>query len=385
MDQPVIAGYGLTEVGKVYGRNAASFAAEAVRLAVQDSGFRLSDIDGLLVSAGKSRGVDLSLAESLGLTDLRLLSQVNSFGATAGGMVQQAALAVTSGQASRVVCVFADAPLKEGVPASKAYRRPAAAGHRGHLLASGISNPTASYALAARRHMETYGTTVEQLGSVAVSQRAWAAKNPIAQFRETLTLEQHRDSRLVVEPLRLLDCCLVSNGGAAVVVTRADLATESDHSPVHIWGWGQGHPGYSWERGSEFGLVTGAVQSGKAAMEMAGVRPADVSICEIYDCYTYTTIVTLEDYGFCAKGEGGELAASGALAPGGSLPTNTGGGQLSSFYLWGMTPLIEALIQARGEGGARQVEDNDIILVSGNGGILQHHSTLVLSPNGKDS
>lgn len=384
MTAPVISGFGLTDVGKIYGRNATSFAAEAILLAVQDAGLQLPDVDGLLVSAGKSLGVDLSLAESLGLSDLSLLAQVQSFGATAGVMVQQAAQAVMSGQASRVVCVFADAPLKEGVSSAKAYRRPAASGHFGHLMASGITNPTASYALAARRHMETYGTTVNHLGSVAVSQRAWAADNPVAQFRDELTLEDHRESRMVIEPLRLLDCCLVSNGGAAVVVTKADLAVDAPHPPAHLWGWGQGHPGYAWERGSEFGLVTGAVQSGRSAMRMAGITPADVSIRELYDCYTYTTIVTLEDYGFCEKGEGGPLAASGALAPGGSLPTNTGGGQLSSFYLWGMTPLIEALVQARGAGGARQVEDNDVILVSGNGGILQYHSTLVLSPHAKE-
>jgi acetyl-CoA acetyltransferase len=120
-------------------------------------------------------------------------------------------------------------------------------------------------------------------------------------------------------------------------------------------------------------------------MSMAGVKPGDVTVREIYDCYTYTTIVTLEDYGFCAKGEGGPLAASGALAPGGDLPTNTGGGQLSSFYLWGFTPLVEAVIQGRGHGSERQVRDNSLILVSGNGGILQHHSTLVLSPFEKES
>jgi acetyl-CoA acetyltransferase len=133
-------------------------------------------------------------------------------------------------------------------------------------------------------------------------------------------------------------------------------------------------------KGCDFGLVTGAATSGPAAMTMAGITPADVNVCELYDCYTYTALVTLEDYGFCAKGEGGALAASGALGPGGSLPTNTGGGQLSSYYLWGMTPLSEAVIQARGHGGDRQVERNDVILISGNGGTLDHHATLVVSP-----
>jgi acetyl-CoA acetyltransferase len=189
---------------------------------------------------------------------------------------------------------------------------------------------------------------------------------------------------MISDPLRLLDCCLVSNGGAAVVVTSAERAAGLRQPPVNVWGWGQGHPGYSWERGSEFGLRTGAVQSGRRAMEMARVKPSDVTVREIYDCYTFTTLVTLEDYGFCAKGEGGALAAAGALGPGGDLPTNTGGGQLSSYYLWGMTPLSEAVIQARGQGGGRQVPDNEVVLVSGNGGLLQHHGTLVLSPLPKD-
>ena len=129
---------------------------------------------------------------------------------------------------------------------------------------------------------------------------------------------------------------------------------------------------------SDWGLVSGAAIAGPQAMAMAGITPADVEVRAIYDCYTYTTLITLEDYGFCAKGEGGELAASGALAPGGALPTNTGGGQLSSFYLWGMTPLSEAVIQVRGQGGDRQVERHDVAVVSGNGGVLDFHSTLVV-------
>src|SRR5262249_26202822 len=143
----------------------------------------------------------------------------------------------------------------------------------------------------------------------------------------------------------------------------------------------QGHPGQPMANGSEFGLVTGAVQAGRAAMGMAGVGPADVTMCQIYDCYTYTVLVTLEDYGFCAKGEGGPFAASGALAPGGSLPVNRGGGRPPAYYMGGFTPLPEAIGRARGDGGDRQSAATDVILVSGNGGILGHHGTLVLSPH----
>jgi acetyl-CoA acetyltransferase len=229
--------------------------------------------------------------------------------------------------------------------------------------------------------MACYGTTSEQFGAVAVAQRAWAAGNPRAQLRDPLTITEHQASRWIVEPLHLLDCCLVSNGSIAVVLTSADRAAGLRRPPVHVWGWGQGHPGHQPERGSEFGLRTGAVTAGRAAMGMAGIGTGDVTMAQIYDCYTYTVVVTLEDYGFCAKGEGGPFAASGALAPGGSLPVNTGGGQLSSYYMWGFTPLSEAVIQARGDGGARQAPGRDVILVSGNGGILAHHATLILSPH----
>jgi acetyl-CoA acetyltransferase len=186
---------------------------------------------------------------------------------------------------------------------------------------------------------------------------------------------------MIADPLHLLDCCLVSNGAIAVVVTTADRAAGLAQPPVHVLGWAQAHPGYTLERDSEFGLVTGAARSGPAALKMAGVGFEDVDVRELYDCYTYTTLVSLEDYGFCEKGEGGALAESGALAPGGSLPTNTGGGELSGYYMWGMTPLSEAVIQARGQGGERQVPKHDIVLVSGNGGVLDYHASLVLSPH----
>jgi acetyl-CoA acetyltransferase len=151
--------------------------------------------------------------------------------------------------------------------------------------------------------------------------------------------------------------------------------------PVHIWGCGQAHTLRQMHAGSSWGLVTGAVGAGRQAMSMAGISPGDVTVCQLYDCYTYTVLVTLEDYGFCAKGEGGPFVADGRLAPGGALPCNTGGGQLSGYYMWGMTPLAEAVIQARRDGGMRQVPDPEVVLVSGNGGILEHHSTLVLSPH----
>lgn len=385
MDVPdvAIAGLGMTEMGKVYDRSAAQFGVDAVRLAADDAGIPVTDIDGLLVNPGITGGIDLRIQRTLGLTDLGLAAQIQAYGSSAGVVVTQAAQAIASGMATTVACVFADAPRQPDAGSGAAYADPATRlkpGFAGLAAASGIVGPNPGYALAARRHMDRYGTTSEQLGAVAVSTREWARMNPRAQFHEPITVNDHQRSRWIVEPLHLLDCCLVSNGAVAVIVTAGDKARDLRQPAVHVHGWGQGHPGYTMRRDSDFGLVTGAAQSGKAAMAMAGVKPEQIDVREIYDCYTYTTMVTLEDYGFCAKGEGGALAASGALGPGGSLPTNTGGGQLSSYYMWGMTPLSEAVIQARGQAGQRQVDDHELVLVSGNGGVLDHHSTLVLSP-----
>ncbi|MFI0349543.1 thiolase family protein [Actinomadura sp. 9N407] len=380
-----IVGLGMTELGKVYGRSPRRFAADAVRLAVADAGLALDDLDGLLVSHGLGGSPGIELADTLGLRDLRLLSQMNSFGATAGAMVSYAAMSILSGAATTVACVFSDAPLKPKQSSGSAYHRDAPEwyGFGGMTAALGLRSVNAFYALAAQRHMTRYGTTGEQLGAIAVSTRDWATRNPRAQLREPITLADHQASRWVAEPLHLLDCCLVSNGAIAVILTSADRGRDLAQPPVHMWGWGQGHPGHRKERGSEFGLTTGALTSGPVAMKMAGVTADDISQAQLYDCYTYTVLVTLEDYGFCAKGEGGAFAASGALGPGGALPTNTGGGQLSAYYMWGMTPLSEAVIQARGHGGERQAGRNDVILVSGNGGILDHHSTMIVSPHAK--
>ncbi|NVI91455.1 thiolase family protein [Actinomadura sp. BRA 177] len=380
-----IVGLGMTELGKVYGRSPRRLAADAVRLAAQDAGLALGDLDGLLVSHGMGGSPGIELAGTLGLRDLRLLSQVNSFGATAGAMVSYAAMSVLSGTATTVACVFADAPLKPKQSAGSAYNRSAREwyGFGGMTAALGLRSVNSFYALAAQRHMARYGTTSEQLGAIAVATRDWASRNPLAQMRDPITIDDHQNSRWVSEPLHLLDCCLVSNGAIAVIVTSDDRARDLARPPAHLWGWGQGHPGHRKERGSDFGLTTGAASSGATAMKMAGITVSDVDVCELYDCYTYTVLVSLEDYGFCAKGEGGAFAASGALGPGGSLPTNTGGGQLSAYYMWGMTPLSEAVIQARGDGGERQAASNDVILVSGNGGILDHHSTLIVSPHQK--
>ena len=379
---PVIAGLGMTEMGRVYRPNVQQFAIEAVRAALDDAGLAAGDVDGVLISSGISGRVPLSIAADLEMRELSLLAEVHAFGATAGMMVAQAASAVKEGLAEVVVCVFAEAPLRAGQSAGEAFRgRRKPVGIEGLIPAAGLNSTTSLYALAARRHMMRYGTTSDDFAAVAVTQRAWAALNPLAQMRTPLTEDDYYAARMVADPLRLLDCCLVSNGSIAIIVTSAARAADLPQVPVHIYGYAQAHRVYPSYAASEFGLVSGAARSGPAALRMAGLTVDDVDVLQLYDCYTYTVLLTLEDYGFCAKGEAGELVRSGATAPGGSLPVNTGGGQLSAYYMWGMTPLSEAVIQARGTAGVRQVEKRDVVMVSGNGGILNHHSTLVLSPH----
>ncbi|MCZ6557198.1 MAG: thiolase family protein [SAR324 cluster bacterium] len=377
-----IAGVGITAMGKIYGRSVTGFATEAIDLALENAGLTIDDLDGLLINAGLDTGLNLSLQNTMGLRDLRLLNHMNAFGSTAAAMVQFASLAIEAGMARTVACVFADTPLKEGSSAGAAYGGRGIAnvpgGYASLLHAHGYFGANTGYAFAARRHMELYGTTSEQFGEIAVSSRAWAVMNERAQMREPITVEDHQNSRFIVEPLHLLDCCLVSNGGVAVIVTSAQQARDLRQQPAYILGMGQGHPGDALRAGREPMVETGARMAGETAFRMAGIGPEDIQACEMYDCYTYTVLVTLEDYGFCKKGEGGAFVEQGRLGPGGDLPVNTGGGQLSSYYMWGMTPLSEAVLQMQGNAGERQLPNLRYMLVTGNGGILSYHGCVIL-------
>jgi acetyl-CoA acetyltransferase len=374
-----ITGLGITEMGRVY-RDAEDLAAEAVFLALEDAGLEKSDLDGLLINAGIGEGVGVPLHLTLGLKQLNLLTYMQGYGSSAGQMIQYAAMAVANGLATTVCCVFADSPLKENQRSGAvSYARSAPPTAMASLdPIYGIVGALPRYAMAAQRHMDLFGTTQEQLAAVAIAQRQWAAMNPRASKTEPLDLDGYNASPWVVEPFHVLDCCLVSNGGVAVIVTSAERARDLRQPPVYIRGFAQGHNHDTSQTDHDPYIDTAAALSAPRALAMAGANISDVSQCQLYDCYTYTVIVTLEDYGFCEKGEGGSFVADGHTAPGGALPTNTGGGELSSFYMWGMTPVSEAVIQGRGQAGDRQAP-NDLIIVSGNGGVLAYHSTLVLS------
>jgi acetyl-CoA acetyltransferase len=378
-----IVGLGITEQGKVFARNHVGFAVEAVRLALADAGLERSDLDGLLVNPGLTWGdagmSAFQLQQAMGLHDLRLSVGMSAGGATAAAMVQHAAQAIEAGACNTIACVFSDAPLKPPPPAGAGRREGSASAYafgRGLDAAYGQFGVNAMYAMVARRHMHLYGTTNDDLGAVAVAQRAWANRNPQAQFYGApMSLDDYHRSRWVVEPFHLYDCCLVSNGGVALIVTGSERARDLRTPPVYVRGAAQGHPGGD----PTDTLTSGAILTGRPALRMAGIELEDIDVVELYDCYTFTVLVCLEDYGFCKKGEAGAFLRDGRTAPGGSLPVNTGGGQLSSYYMWGMTPISEAVIQLRGQGGARQVPDAELALVSGNGGILSTHSTLILT------
>ena len=379
-----IVGLGVTPMGKIYGRRSIDFAADAIALALEDAGLTKADVDGLLINANIPGDMDPRAQMALGLENLTLINVMNAYGSTAGSMMQYACMAIREGLVNTVVLVYADAPLTPTRGAGQSYSGPhrfplgGMAGLRAHY---GDFGANLGYAMAAQRHMHLYGTTEDHFGIIAVGQRKWAQMSPWAQMKAPMTMEDHHNSRWIAEPLRLFDCCLVSNGAVAVIVTSVERARDLKQKPVYVRGYAQCAPGDNLNSARHPAVETGARQAGEVAFRMAGITRDDIGCCQLYDCYTYTVLVTLEDYGFCKKGEGGAFVADGKLGPGGSLPTNTGGGQLSGYYMWAFTPLSEAVVQARGQGGVRQVPRNDHILVSGNGGILNFHSAMILSPH----
>jgi acetyl-CoA acetyltransferase len=227
-------------------------------------------------------------------------------------------------------------------------------------------SPLSSYALATARHMYQYGTTREQLAEVAVAARQWAMHNPEAQQREPLTIDDVLNARMISDPLTVRDCCLVTDGAGAFVMTRADRVGDAPHAPAYVLGSSTA----VWNRqiSSMHDLtVTAAQQSGKLAFAMAGMQPRDMDVVQLYDAFTINPILFLEDLGFCEKGEGGSFISDGAIAPGGSLPVNTNGGGLSCVHpgMYGIFLIIEAVRQLRGQCDERQIEDAEVALVYG--------------------
>lgn len=362
---------------------AEDFAWSAVRSAAQDAGLSLSAIDGLIVSRSSlASDVDLGLDlhAALGLQELRFLQISLCEGAGAIVSLQMAAMLVSSGEARAVACVFADSPIQDGQRASESFQdvKPVA-GLKGLRYGAGLMGAPAMYALACRRYMVAYGLVEEDLANVAMTTREWAVLNPDAVYRNPLDRESYFAARYIAEPLRLFDCARPVNGAIAVIVASIARAADLRQPKVRILGFGQGHhkPAnltFGPDEISRAGRI-----SAERAFSSSGLGPGDVDAFECYDAFSFLTLVSLEQYGFCKPGEAAQLVKMGATRPGGRLPVNTGGGQLSGYYLQGMTPVAEAILQARHQAGERQVPDLRCVAVANNGGIFNHHATMLLA------
>lgn len=374
-----LVGLGMTAMSLTPGRTPQELAREAVGLALADAGLDRTDVDGLLVGSSQGMRPDrlgVAFAAQGGFSDLRLLEHVEIKGATTVAMVQRAALAISTGAARTVVCVFADAPLVAGGGAGSTYALSGGrSGVRGLERASGVLGSVPTYALLAKRWMHLTGAGVDDLCAVATVTRSWALGNPAAVVRTPLDAEAYHASPMISEPLRRLDCARPVNGAVAVVVSGDDAAGYPTR--IDVRGTGREHPVRHRRTGAEswFGGGRRAVDD---ALDGSGMTRADLDLAELYDPFSVVTLMLLEEYGLTDGARAGDFVRAGETGPGGSLPTNTGGGQLSGFYLQGMTPLAEAIIQLRGDGGERQVEGATTALVGGIGGRLDHHAAVVL-------
>ena len=367
-----IVGASTYGIGRCPGVSAVDMAARAALLALADAGISLAEVDAVYTSAPYEALGGMELAEYLGLTPK--VTDCNRTGGSAFEVyVQQAALALEAGLIDCALIAYGSNPASNPPPGVGMTRQsPWEAPYK--PLA-----PLSSYALAASRHMHLYGTTREQLAEVAVAARQWAQLNPEAAVWDSLSVEDVLKARMVSDPLTVRDCCLFNDGAAAVVMVRADRARDCARAPVHVLG--AAHAVTHREISSMPDLtVTGAAISGPQAFAQAGVGPADMDVVMLYDAFTITPILFLEDLGFCPKGEGGRFVSNGHVAPGGGLALNTNGGGLSCVHpgMYGLFLLVEATRQLRGECGERQVENARLALAHGNGGLLSSEATVVL-------
>ncbi|MBR0671653.1 thiolase family protein [Neoroseomonas soli] len=376
----IITGAADTAVGEVPGSTCMGLHAEAASLALADAGLKPSDIDGVLCAYSFTEP-HLMLAsvfcEYFGIQPA-YSAAIHAGGATGCVMAMQAAALVEAGVCRHVLVVAGDNRLS-GLSRDKAVAALAEVGHPQFERPFGVTIP-ALYGLVAQAYMHEYGATPEHLAAMAVNSRTHAARNPKAQMRKPITVADVLASRFISEPLRLLDCCLISDGGAAIVVSAADAARDTAKRPVALLGAGQKNTHEHLVAApslTEFGCRDSAAQ----AFGRAGVTAADIDVAEIYDSFTITLLVELESIGFFQKGEAGPAALAGALDLGGRLPCNTHGGLMSyahSGAAGGLFHVVEAVRQLRGEAEARQVRDAELAFVHGDGGILSAHCSLVL-------
>jgi acetyl-CoA acetyltransferase len=367
----VIAGIGATRFGALSGRTTISMNVEAIRKALNDAGVEKDAVDALYVKCPTSKFELMygqKIAEAIGLQP-RIGGVWDSGGSSNVIMISQAIMAIEAGQCEIAVVTFADNP-KTGSAAS--YSHP-----RGEDALYGWFAVLSSYAMIARRHMGELGTPREALGAVAVAARRHGAQNPNAQLRKPLALDEYMDLPPMVAPFCRDDCTLVSDGAAAVVVTSAERARKMGVAkPVPVLGFGFGQT--SWDVTQRPDMTsTQAKVAGETALKMAGLKPKDMDVAQIYDCFTITALMTLEDYGFAKKGQIADFVKGGNIEIGGELPMNTSGGLLSETGMPGMQLIHEGVRQMRGE-ASLQVKGAKHCIISNQGGVMHTHAALIL-------
>ncbi len=372
-----IGGVALSDVGRVDDKGPYELIAQASRRALADAGLTPDDVDGL-ASTGQGTLPPVDVGEYLGLRP-RWIDSTAVGGASWEVMAAHAADAIAAGHADVVLLTYgstARSDLRKGLRGANINW-----GARGPLQWEAPYGHTlvSKYAMAARRHMFSYGTTIEQLAEVAVSARFNAADNPEAYYRDPITIDDVLGGPMIADPFTKLHCCIRSDGGAAAVLVSAERAKDLRSKPVWILGSGETTSHMLTSQWDDLTVGPAAV-SGPLAFARAGVSPSDVDVAEIYDAFTYMLLLTLEDLGFCPKGEGGGFVEKGSLRLGGELPTNTDGGGLSACHPGqrGLFLLVEAARQLRGECGSRQVPGARIACVSGTGGWFCSSGTMIL-------
>ena len=374
-----VVGVGQAGLGQARGYTEQEVLAQAAMAAIADAGLSLKDIDGITTCSSLSPMWAMSVVEYLGIRPTFLDSTMIG-GSSYVAHLLPAMHALASGQCNAVLVCYGSTQRTAKFNRADLTRARKSLDPQPYETPYDPPLPVAAYALAASRHMHQYGTTRKQLSEVAVAARKWAQLNPEATMREPLSLADVEAARPVCEPFTVRDCCMVSDGAGAFVLTRSDRARDCARKPVYV----MGNATAVWNRqvSSMHDLtVTAALESGRRCYEMAGVSAKDMDLAMLYDAFTINTILFLEDLGFCQKGEGGAFVDDGAIAPGGRLAVNTNGGGLSCVHpgMYGVFLMVEAVRQLRGECGERQLKDPNLALVHGNGGTLSSQSTAILS------
>lgn len=367
-----IVGAAVTGIDSKPGYSAMELLAKASLAAIADAGLTVSDIDAVFSTLSEDPFSAMSVPEYLGIRP-KMVETTRTGGSAFQIQAMWAALALDAGLCDAVLICYGSNQRSGagGLVRSGGTPFPYEAVYKPR-------NPTTAYALAAQRHMHQYGTTREQLAEVAVAARKWAQLNPEAFTRDPLTIDDVLGARMVSDPLTVRDCCLVTDGAAAVVMTRADRARDLRQKPAYLLGAANA----TWHRNISTLAdltVTAASEAAPRAFAQAGVTPAEIDVVELYDAFTINTILFLEDMGVCPKGEGGRFVADGAIAPGGRLPVNTNGGGLSCAHpgMYGLFTMVEAVTQLRGTAGERQVDGAKLALSHGNGGVLSSQAVTI--------